>query len=154
MPAGFIIDSNTVDWRTLVQIADPVLRTQVLAGVSSAISVGVGFAQCASSLTKCPTFLVLLSAHLDSLCSLAIALLSSLLLHRQREGARRQGWQGCASRCRKAGFVMLIGRRKIACSRPCRGPIDTGSRSSHGHGPERELNHDPAAFDYHGGRRG
>lgn len=42
MPTGFVIDLNNIDWRTLVQISDPELRTQVLAGVSSAISVRAG----------------------------------------------------------------------------------------------------------------
>ncbi|KAG8997771.1 hypothetical protein FRB90_012434 [Tulasnella sp. 427] len=39
MPAGFTIDTTgSVDWRALVKIADPQLRTQVLAAVSAAVS--------------------------------------------------------------------------------------------------------------------
>lgn len=43
MPIGFTIDTTgSVDWRALVKIADPELRTQVLAAVSAAVSVSVG----------------------------------------------------------------------------------------------------------------
>ncbi|KAG8953308.1 hypothetical protein FRC04_002718 [Tulasnella sp. 424] len=39
LPAGFTIDTTgSVDWRALVKIADPELRTQVLAAVSAAVS--------------------------------------------------------------------------------------------------------------------
>ncbi|KAG9042972.1 hypothetical protein FS837_010187 [Tulasnella sp. UAMH 9824] len=39
MPIGFTIDTTgSVDWRALVKIADPELRTQVLAAVSAAVS--------------------------------------------------------------------------------------------------------------------